>query len=234
MRSLVFDTADKTNVQQLSTGFWNLNFNSIVPCTKVVISNIIVPRSFYNVYSGNNAIMIGSQLYNLTEGNYGITDLMSALQNLVSSIYPSFGFGITKNDLTGKLTFNSTSGLSLQFVTCYKLFGMNKNQLISLGNAGNSTPITSPYIYDLNSVPAVYLRCNAIHSNFIYNNSQTNILFRLPVNVPFGQLIVYQNSSSDFYFDVNNLTTLDFRLTDNYGTELNLNNVDWKIEMVLL
>ena len=92
MRSLVFDTADKTNVQQLSTGFWNLNFNSIVPCTKVVISNIIVPRSFYNVYSGNNAIMIGTTLFNITEGNYGITDLITALQNLVLSIYPSFGF----------------------------------------------------------------------------------------------------------------------------------------------
>ena len=234
MRSLVFDTADKTNVQQLSTGFWNLNFSSIVPCTKAVISNIIVPRSFYNVYAGNDGVMIGTSLFNLPDGNYGINDLISALQTLVSSIFPNIPLTITVNNITGKLTFSttSTSQLSLQFTTSYKLFGMNRNQMITVG--GSNAPVISPNIYDLNSVPAVYLRCNAIHSNFIYNNSQTNILFRLPVEVPFGQLIVYQNTSADFYFDVNNLTNLDFRLTDNYGTELNLNNVDWKIEMVLI
>ena len=230
MRSLVFDTSDKVNVQQLSTGFWNLNFSSIIPCTQVVIANVIIPRSFYNVFNGNDGITINGILYHLGNGNYAINELMTNLTNLIQT---STGFvvTITQNTNTGKITYTSTSAVTLIFTTCYKLFGMTPNQQITVNPIA---PITSPNIYDLNSVPAVYLRCNSIHSNFIYNNNTTNILFRCPVDVEFGQLIVYTNQSSDFHIDVHNLMQLDFRLTDCYGTELNLNGIDWKCELILI
>ena len=229
MRSLVFDTSDKVNVQQLSTGFWNLNFSSIIPCTQVVIANVIIPRSFYNVFNGNDGITINGILYHFINGNYAINELMTNLTNLIQT---STGFvvTITQNTNTGKITYTSTSAVILIFTTCYKLFGMTPSQQITV----NATGITSPNIYDLNSVPAVYLRCNSIHSNFIYNNNTTNILFRCPVDVEFGQLIVYTNQSSDFHIDVHNLMQLDFRLTDCYGTELNLNGIDWKCELILI
>ena len=121
--------------------------------------------------------------------------------------------------------------LGIKFTTSFKLFGFEKNKIY---DTSTTKTLVSPFVGDLNSIPAIYIRCNQIHSKFIYNNNRTSILHRLPVNLPFGQLLTYQNNSTDMFINQENINYLQFTLTDNKGEHIDLNNADWKLELLLI
>ena len=273
----VFDSADKKNVLQYGTGYYSLLLNSQIVCSKLSISNIIIPRSFYNVYSANNTIYINGISINLLQGNYSLmgnniivntiytgggvstgegggTSLPVISQNLSSNTVnntllsvlgatiiagsaantntQSQSYTLTVNPNTGRVNISTTNtnNIVINFGTAHNLFGMEANLNYNLSA---SSSINSPYIYDLNSIPAVYIRSSNIHSNFVYNNNLTTILYRLPVDQDFGKLLIYNNQSKDFAINVNNITQLDLRLTDNFNNEISLNGQSFKIQFFL-
>ena len=235
MKRFVFDSADTDNVSKMGVGEWSLNLNHQIGCSKLVVSNIIIPHTFYNINESNNEFIT-------TKIDHSITKTKIPIQYMNYNDIVSFivdDMNITFDKKTFKFTFNFEGVfigpvvpiVSIQFTTSYKIFGFEKNIIYPIVL---STPLISTNVSDLNSIPAIYIRCNQIHSKFVYNNYRTSILHRLPVDKPFGQLITYQNNSTDMYVIQENIGYLQFSLTDHKGQHINMNGADWKIEMVLI
>jgi len=243
MKRFVFDTADTANVTDFGNGEWSLNLNHQITCSKLVITNIIIPHTFYNVNKSNNEMKIVSitkppligmviETIKLDERYMNYNDLESHTNEIdiggVKKIECTF------NKKTFKWTFKRLLPEidSIEFTTSYKLYGFKKG--INYAFDAITNEVVSPNVADMNSIPAIYIRCNQIHSKCVYNNNRTSILHRLPVDKPFGQLITYQNTSTDMFINQENINYLQFSLTDNKGTHIDLNGADWKIEMLLL
>ncbi len=229
MKRFVFDTADTVNVTKMGEGEWSLNLNHQISCSKVVVSNIIIPHTFYNVNESNNEFEI---YYNsLTPKKilkFGTQYMKYSDINDIT--IDDIKFIFNKTTFKFEVVRENTDISGIKFTTSYKLFGFEKNKLYDLNNG----KIDAPNVADFNSIPAIYIRCNQIHSKFVYNNNRTSILHRLPVDKPFGQLLIYQNNSTDMFINQDNIGYLQFSLTDNKGQHVNLNGADWKIEMILL
>ena len=230
MKRFVFDTADTTNVSKMGVGEWSLNLNHQISCSKLVVSNIIIPHTFYNINSTNNEYeiyfndnTIKSYKFPIQYMNYN--DIVSQNINglMLSFDKKTFRFTVSRALLSNIV--------GIKFITSYKLFGFEPNTTYDFGSMNE---IIAPNVADLNSIPAVYIRCNQLNSKFVYNNNRTSILHRLPVDKPFGQLLIYQNNSTDMFINQDNIGYLQFSLTDNRGQHINLNGADWKIEMILL
>ena len=228
MKKFVFDTADTDNVSIMGIGEWSLNLNHQISCSKVVISNIIIPHTFYNINENNNTFVITKTDGSSKDVRFPI-QFMNA-NDITSTLIE--GVTIVFDKKTFKFTFNTapiSNITSIQFTTSHKIFGFQQNVIYSL-----ATPLTAPFVADFNSIPAVYIRCNQIHSKFVYNNNRTSILHRLVVDKPFGQLLTYQNNSTDMFINQENIGYLQLSLTDNRGQHLNLNGADWKLELLLI
>ena len=228
MKRFVFDTADTDNVTKLGVGEWSLNLNHQIGCSKIVVSNIIIPHTFYNINETNNQFII-------TKNDGTTKTVIFPIQYMTYNDITNTvieGITITFDKKTFKFTFNVapiSSITNIQFTTSYKLFGFEKTNYTFTDNK-----VVAPYVADLNSIPAVYIRCNQIHSKFVYNNNRTSILHRLPVDKPFGQLLTYQNNSTDMFVNQENIGYIQFTLTDNKGRHIDLNNADWKLELLLI
>ena len=240
-RRFVLDTADTSSVQQLSNGQWQLLLNREIPCSKLVISNIILPFTFYNVEDViNNEVIIDDVKCYLTRGNYNTNTLLKELKRLIivnslksskGAIQDTFLSDMKYDDISMKyiMSISGYSNLHLQFTNSCDLFGSSSTTINNI----TALAFRMPFIANMMSIPAVYIRSN-LHSNFIYNTNSTNILFRLPVDKPPGSLLIYQNTSNDQYISINNITSLVIQITDNFGNELNLNGSFLKIEMNLI
>ena len=250
MRSLVFDTADKQNITHTGNSQYTLYFNQVIECHKIVITNIIIPHSFYNVNYNNNRIIVNDELYLIPVGCYTVQDLMEYLIELFTKLLPveiivrpddvKTSFTYNKKTLKTELgikRFNEIIGADfntyadnlyeIKFDTCYELFGFRKGDEYNFGENGI---LVSPNVCNIVSIPAVYLRSNALHTHFIYNNSITSILFRMPVNKQFGEYLIHVDYTTDIYLTVQNLTHLDIRLTDYANNDIDLNGLDFKVE----
>lgn len=235
MKKFVFDTADTENVSKLGVGEWSLNLNHQIGCSKVVVSNVIIPHTFYNINETNNEfIVIKNDLTQVTV-KFPV-QFMNA--NDISSTTIE-GITITFDKKKFKFTFNRDLPLNssvkfitgITFTTSHKVFGFESSTYYF---EGSETKLEAPFVADFNSIPAIYIRCNQIHSKFIYNNNRTSILHRLIVDKPFGQLLTFQNNSTDMFVNQENIGYMQFSLTDNRGQHINLNGADWKLELLLI
>jgi hypothetical protein len=240
MYRFVFDSNDSKNVMQLGESHYNLILNHELPCSRLVITNIIIPYTFYNVHSGNNEIIVDGSKLNIPLGNYNSITLLNRFKEMLIEwsktspkgiIQPTFLNDMKYDECTMKYHFkiSAYSPIDVQFTTSCDLFGVSSDKKITLGVIEK----VMPYVCNMMSVPAVYIRSN-LRSGFVYNNSTTNILFRLPVDKNPGSLLIYENNNIDQYINVHNINNLDIYLTDNIGNQLNLNGGDFKIEFLLM
>ena len=240
MRYLLFDTIDTDNIKK-NESTYSLYFNQQIECSAIVITNVIIPNTVYNVNQNNNLIMIEGNPYYLKLGYYdNITKLLTELMNVLNKYtytklnmtFSATNYLFTVDNITNKVSLMTTGigyDITVDFRNCGKLFGFPNNSIEVI----NGNALIAPNVYNLNSVPSIYLRCNNIHSGYIFNNNITTILFRLPINVPFGKNIIYSNTSTDIRLDVNHLNALDIRLTDELNRNIDLNGADWKIEFLI-
>lgn len=240
MYRFVFDSNDSKNVAQLGESHYSLLLNHELPCSRLVITNIIVPYTFYNVHHGNNEFIVdGTKLY-IPVGNYDVETLLEKFKDMLVKwsetspkgiINQTFLNGMKYDKCTMKYHFKITgySSIDIQFTSSCDLFGTSSDKPLTIGIIEK----VMPYIANMMSVPAVYIRSN-LRTGFVYNNSTTNILFRLPVDKNPGSLLIYENNNVDQYINVHNINHLDIYLTDNLGNQLSLNGADFKIEMLLM
>lgn len=241
MFKFLFDS-NSPDVQKLSSSSYQLFLPSQIQASKLVVSHISIPYTFYNVNDNNNRISINNTVMYLKEGNYTSTKLLLEFKNLIKKWSLDVN-GITLNDDvlkeckydtdTYKFNFllsNYADEINIKFLTCDTLFGaINKDVVYTLNSINN---VVMDYVADLNSVSAIMIRSN-LQSNYLLNGKRTNILFRMPIDKPLGSILTYNNTDTDIYTPINNINNFFIQLTDDTtGEEINLNGGEIRIEFI--
>jgi hypothetical protein len=204
---------------------------------KVDIISLEIPFSFYIINSNNNILNFndGTTNYILTipEGNYDGTTLPKTLETLFNNV--SSGFNITYLDNTYKLRFQRSSG---NFKLIYN--GSTSSFIIGLSSDSALTnDFTCQDISNLSGPNYLLISSNALTRPKVtrsYNsNSQSNILYKVPINVSPGSAIVEKNiyPVQIVFALAQTVKEIDLQLLFPNGNTVNLNGQPWSMTIVL-
>lgn len=208
------------------------------------IHNFTLPHSWYNLNGYNfsvtvlpNVLGIATNTYNvtITTQNYTAALLATTLTNALNTAYGSVFWTMVYDAASNYFSLSATSAIPFQinYVTssCYYELGakalyFQKSPLIGLGGS-----LRFPQMCDLTGPNGVYvnlLNHNTYQRPSYQGLSQSNILCRIPVDTSFGAVQVYMPDNIQYSALPNAaLSSLNFTLTDDSGTLLNLNGCDW-------
>ena len=221
--------------------------------TLVSLYSCTIPYSWYNIRPELNDTVdlfvtdldgtsnrSAEYSFTLPKGNYGATALRQALVNgthAQTGIAVNVGF----DPLTYKLSFSTahaTRMVHLDFegthrhVTPYKEMGFNPvgQKAIKAGS-----PLSSENVIDVSgSVHGLYINTNLTDDSVINSKGvASNIISRVPIDVPNGGLIFHQPSNSTHRHLVGNrvISQVVCQLTDTRGRILDLNGLQWQIQI---
>ena len=147
----------------------------------------------------------------------------------------------------------SVSNLEIQFFTDVELQTLSSwtgtaysnnslssaNELItntSLPSPVGNTAIPAKFYLMLTPVRNIYMRSPNLSSfNTIGTSGQSNIIKKIPVNAPPGEMITSYITSSTDYLDCSNATwkTIEVQIEDVNGNEISLHGVNWSFSILL-
>lgn len=208
--------------------------------TKCIITNAIIPKTFYNVQSPYNRFTLyengtSVNVY-LTEANYTENSLRLEIQTALNANSP-FGFTYSVSfpnsrtePQTGKYTFTRVVGAgTIRFIftssSCYEQLGFDSDST----NEFEGGSLTSTNVIYLGGERTIF-----IHSNLV-SNTNDNILQEIYSNItaPFTSILFQQleyNLNAKPFIG-HNSNVFYFRLTDENDVELSLNNSDFNFTL---
>ena len=168
---------------------------------KLKLSQFNVPMLWMNanftmtIYFGASGSEI---LYTLRSGNYDtIDDLVNELKSVVHS-------GFYYDNVMKKIGFYSGTNFSMKNVSFYKLMGLNSaTQTIALPALAYTM---MPNQYDLRpEIMKINIQLSIPQSNLLIdtmnnkNNVITTIFATIPNNSSYGQVLLYEDQSEDYF-----------------------------------
>ncbi len=205
------------------------------------VKTVTVPYKMYPVNNTNNIIyfqestgpLVAAQI---SPGYYTITTILAQINSVMNSASPnSQTYTATYDNTLDRITITSSGTFSLQFSntvnSASSVLGFSHtNTSLNLSNIGNNGPILS--------IDCLYLRSSYISSQLlkgnILNNSITNIIQTIPINVSFNELIIYtaqDDSLQQLTMSNKFLNQIDFQITDFNGNIYDLNGSHVNIEL---
>ena len=183
-------------------------------------------------YSGTQFVaMIVSKITAVTSGaaTTGSYDTQSkrmsvSVANLDINIF-------TDNELKGNIGWTGSSYNVKNLASANEL--LSNEQLPSpVGNTANP----AEYYLMLTPIRNIYMRSPNLSSfNTIGSNGESNIIKKIAVNVPQGEMITSYITSSTDHLDCSKATwkTVEVILQDVNGNEVNLHNLNWSFSVLL-
>lgn len=162
--------------------------------------------------------------FTVARGNYSVSTLLTALNaNVV-------GFVFSFDEINNKITISN----SVDFIIYYDTNSIAK--VLGLANTTvNSTAssYTCDNIINLVGTQMLYVSTPnvSINSFGVKSASSRNMLLSVPVSVFQGDV---QTVSSDIRHKIGNniVTSIEVRIQDEDGNEVNFNNIDWFLDLV--
>lgn len=226
---------------QLSTGT-NEDFTIILnPSIKRVRSveliSAEIPFSFYIITSSNNSLQFndGSTTYtiNVPVGNYDGTTFAATLKTLMNAV--SSSFDVVYSLSTYKIQFTRSAGN-------FQIFYATSTIAMVIGLTANST-VTNNFICQKisNLSGPNYLLINSLaltrpKVTRSYNGtSQSNILYKCPIDVNPGSIIIQKNTKSEIlkFALPQTISDIDLSLKFPDNSIVNLNGQTWSISLLL-
>jgi hypothetical protein len=224
-----------------TTTNFSITINSAINVRELSLLEAEIPVTWYNVNSSNNKFDFNdgvARTVTITPSNYTATTLASALQTGLNASGTGLTFTVTYSTATYKFTVAATGGFSMPFAT-----GTNHTTSICLvlgftaTDHGSAASQVSDNAADLIGEPYIYLKCTSItgvNEGILSSNSNdTGVLARIPVNVNFGDVILYTapKEHPTLIFNGTNITSLSFSLT--YRNNSVIDNNGMKISFKL-
>lgn len=182
----------------------------------------------------------------IPQGNYDVSSMLSTLQSTLNaqisgaSISASTTFSVSS--LTSKLSIAISGGYQIAVLPISVLtdnYGLN----LMLGftrtsSSGFGTSITAPRVINLNRYLNLYLISNIVPGKSfssmgdVLKTGQLNtangsliqsIIGTVPINVPFADVISFQETENEFLPYQINLMEFTFRIVDDQGQDIDLN-----------
>lgn len=191
-----------------------------------------IPYTFYNINILNNLLSytINGVTTNVSipQGNYNISQFIAKMQSLLPN------FTISYDSITSKLTFTNTLNQNFTFnsqtSTIMRLLGFPPKQD---GNSVNSVLICPE------PVNLVFTSNISIYSNIRSKSFNTNsanrqfLLCTIPIETQPFSMIVYKNYYGTYKVNTyqNMLESIQIRICDDNGNELDINNADYTITL---
>ena len=198
----------------------------------VSVQTASIPYSFYNCDDFNSKLSYieNSITYNkfIPQGNYNVNTLIVALKLLMGA-----NFNIAYNNVDNSYTFTNTlyDFQLLASSTCFEMLGFKDN----ITYVSVSKSLKSVIAINLFTIRNIYISSN----NFMLNNvnsttpNNSSILCSVPIQSGSGSVISYSNIFNVYneVHNVNNLTLLHIKLTDQDGAVLDLNGCHFSLTL---
>jgi len=203
----------------------------------ISIVHAVIPYSFYSINKTNNklcynqysnGVIYSSTILTITPGNYNAFQLRDYFTKNLSNITCSYDV------ISNKFSFVNSVYASFGFTkdsTCLDLIGFISGSDYITTN--NILTCTVPINLSPNN-------CLCIQSNFITGNlnntnqNDMNILVSIPITCPPYGLITYMNNSNHkTNLHSNTLNMINFKIVDQLGNTIDLNNQHFSITIQL-
>lgn len=210
------------------------------------LESAVFPVSFYIVNYSNNVFSYTIEHlgvytnYSITipVGNYDYKSLFQVMTDLF--LANTHKFVLTLNEINGIMTleYQPTSArvfyrINHSLSTCFRLLGFDYNT----DYFPTLNILTAPFALNLLGIKKLKIYCPQFStSNLDTNNYATTTLISTILNdqPPWGQINYYDNTGdAGSRLKVFELNTIDIRITDEYGAQVNFNNCDWSMTFVL-
>jgi hypothetical protein len=251
----------RVNVQDLI----NLKAKRDVYVTPVYV---YIPPTWYNVTSKNNKIVVVENtapatvaltfIVTIPEGNYNVTDFLSALTGEMTAQSALFGYIQTYtgayNSASGFITITQTTPAHT-FTYQFGDVGSDLAPFLGFGSEYQNQTYANPYtgfvispdvVNFTSTIPSVYIRSNFYRMNSGYDTNESNsglggpsdILCVVPiVNNGFSSIIWEQYEGiQDRRIKVSGLLNQQLNLkitTDDPSNIIDLNGSDWQITLLV-
>lgn len=239
-RSIIINSGDRLNgtSSAFSIEIPNMSHNSF---KHVSLYQALIPKSYYMITDSDYFTLTEDGItvnVSITKGNYNILSLMAVLSTALSTVSPrgivysmAISDSLTQDD-QGKIIFTVTgNGLTQPIFTfstfMYEQLGFNPNTSYTFV----ASTLTSVNVVKLTLEDAIY-----IHSDMV-DNYGDNILCPIFVNTSDYTNIVYQssdihNTAVPISYGQNSIYS--FYLTNENGTPIDLNGLNFIMQLILL
>jgi len=215
---------------KLSSGIWsfpNLSFKGeTIIGVKIGILHAEITNSIYIVNENNNILYINDSITGLLTITFNVGQYnMNTFIDMFNLLTP-VGYSMTYNKTTNKVTVLGPNAFTiLQTSTCKYILGISNTNLASVANS-----VTFPFCVNLLPTSRYNIRSTAFKiGNFGSDNSSDILLTLQNTGGNLSRSLYYNYGSLKFDLNIENLTTFDLRITDDYGFLLNFNGSPWYI-----
>lgn len=210
---------------------------------RVVVLDATIPKSFYIINSKNNYVIVEEDSVERTvilpDGNYTRTSFCNVLTNRLNASAPSgYSYSVTYSNTSiqdnGKLTYSVTGNTSEPIFkfpaieSIYEQMGFDLNS----NNQFSSGLLVSTNVINLAQESTIFLR-----SDICVTNNNDNILqsFTSTSNSMYS-IFGFVNPDPIFYsrkLSTNSSNVFTFYLSDENGTEIDLNGLSYQFTICL-
>jgi len=209
---------------------------------RVHLKSLVIPNTEYNVNSKTSAIDITAAdmlaVGPIPEGQYNITQYIAALKVVLDVAAAPNTFTITQSALTKKLTLTKSGGAEFTI-------GAESASKRLLGQSAAKTStglvLVCDNIPDLSGLRIVAFKSYTLGKFKISEgdtddeSKKSNVMGGMPMTAGFGELLKIEESEETLnavYFPgYKNISNFDMELVDESGDRLELNGVEWIINI---
>jgi hypothetical protein len=242
-----------TGITGETTGNFTFSFNEdIMRITEIIVESIQIPYSFYVINALNNSLTFDNQTVEITipPGNYTTTTLASKLTALINAGYNDTTTTVSFNYSTFTLTISRGTAFIIDSLyggfgspftgTAARLLGFDTGTTLAT-SATSSKPI------NISGPNYLLLRSNFLsrpisnkmvtnaHSSVSYND----VILTVPVSASPGDIITLDEKMPlpikfGYKFNILNTDIIDFTITDEEGTIMDFNEIDYSIQFAFI
>ena len=230
MASFVFlDSRDSLQTGRNNEFSWYLSGvnNNITQNVSFSIDQFTMPFSRYVIHSYNKYLYVAQnggavQLVTLVEGNYTAVTLGTELKTRLDALGVNV-FTISYNSTTQKYTFSVPIPNTFQLFTgsynCYDVIGLDLNYHTTAVSS-----LTMPSQVNLAGTQFIDIICTSIPVSNTKSGLSYPLLWRIPCNVPIGNLLYWENYNPDRAVKVSpyQLDNISITLIDDAGNPYDL------------
>lgn len=220
----------------------NFTINLLRPINhvkRIVITDINLPLSYYNINANNNVLYFEQPVstgYNVTIaiGNYTGATLAAAIATAMNLV--SGGFTVTFDTDTFKFTFTHVGGFTLlkpttqPLSTLWPYLGFDNEYITTIQTSDNVVNLSSPRYIKIKSI-ILGSPHQRIHKTQFGATEDNTILTLFPDSI-FGCILVKSDIDETItYTHSFQITSIDLFLTDENDQALDLNGNDWVLAL---
>lgn len=195
---------------------------------------------------------VPSGTISISEGFYNTPQLLTAIQTALQSILTTAGFGelvtFTQDSLTNKVTVTYSQGTLISGTLTLKGnsnpgiqslwrmigFDVSNGAVFTIQGPGS---VVAPYFPSLSGLRQVYLKSDILAPGYQIDEkgSFQNVAINIPITASYGAVNVWECKQDTLceitYSTPRNLQRVDFRLTDEDGSIVDLHGSSVKVEL---